>query len=306
MLASVNNLTDTFTKMGASGAKAGEDTAKSFRDAGGAIDDAKKSTDELKDSTDGVADASSKIGDNAKKSGDQIVQAVGGIIPITEQASNALNIMNQIIAQQGSLANVSLDQAKFLLTNLGALAGAQTEVLTKRIQDLEAAAEKAQEVAQQMADQASDIQDQIDEFNGNDEAIEDRRHEKSLDDIKTEAEKNNTLNTAAYQNLIKLEDQLHALKLAHIKEQQDAANTDAGSAGSGSGSSSSSSASPSSAGLAPTQQGGITLNIHLPPGTTIIGNDLNKAGEQLAAPILKQLQAIQARSRVNIITNKAA
>jgi hypothetical protein len=106
------------------------------------------------------------------------------VIAITEQASQALATMNDILSRQGTLANVSLDQAKDLLTNLGALAGAQAEVLQKRIEDLTAAAERAKEVADQMADQAASIQDQIDELNGDDTSIEDRRHQKALDDLK--------------------------------------------------------------------------------------------------------------------------
>jgi tape measure domain-containing protein len=306
VLASVNNLTDTFTKMGNSGQKAGEATAQSFRDAGGAIEDAEKATKDLKDTTDDVADAASNIGPNAKKSSDQVVQAVGGIIPITEQASNALNVMNEILTQQGTLANVSLDQAKFLLTNLGALAGAQTEILTKRIADLEAAAEKAKEVADQMADEANDIQDQIDELNGDDTSIEDRRHLKALADIKDEATKNDTLNTAAYANLVKLEDQLHQLKLQHIAEQNAAANTstDSGS-GSGSGTGSSSNATAASGGLAPSGSQVIALHIHL-ESPTLIGSDVDKAAVAFAKPILAQIQRIQANSRVDVITGKPA
>jgi len=144
--------------------------------------------------------------------------------------------MNDILSRQGTFANVSLDEAKDLLKNLSALAGAQTEVLQKRIEDLEAAAERAKEVADQMADEAASIEDQIDELNGDDTAIEDRRHLKALQDIKDEATKNNTLNTAAYNNLVKLGDQLHALKLKHIKEQQQAQNPDDVSSTNGSGS----------------------------------------------------------------------
>jgi tape measure domain-containing protein len=304
VLASVNNLTDQFNKMGESGKAAGEKTATSFRDAKGSIDDAKKSTDDLKDSTDDAADASSKIGDNVKKSGAQVIEAIGGIIPITEQASSALTQMNEIIARQGTLANVSLDQAKFLLTSLGALAGAQTEVLQKRIEDLEAAAEKAQEVADQMASQAAEIQDQIDELKGDDVSIEDRRHQKALQDAKDEAQKNNTLNTAAYQNLVKLENQLHLLKLQHIKEQQAANDSGSGSSssngtGSGNGTSNGTSSRPSnvaSSGAIPPVQ----IHFH----GDIVGTDAKSLANYLRTAMAAELKSLQAMSRVNILTGK--
>jgi hypothetical protein len=218
-------------------------------------------------------------------------------IPITEQASNALTQMNDIIARQGSLANVSLEQAKFLLTSLGALAGAQTEVLQKRIEDLEAAAEKAQQVAHHMASQAAEIQDQIDELKGDDVSIEDRRHEKALQDAKDEAQKNNTLNTAAYQNLVKLENQLHLLKLQHIKEQNAATNAASGSGSGTAGGDSGGSPTRQSSGSA---VAGVAPTVTSPCTCKVPSSAVNKLGPQIQATLMQR----QAMSRVNILTGK--
>jgi hypothetical protein len=302
VLASVNNLTDAFNKSGDAGKKSGDDTSEAYKAAQQAIDDAATAAGNLASNQSQAATATTATGKAAQKAGQQIQTAMGGVIPITEQASQALAILNDILSRQGTVANVSLEQVKFLFTNLGALAGAQTEILTKRIEDLEAAAEKAKEIATQMADQATEIQDQIDELEGNDVSIEDRRHTKALQDAKDEATKNNTLNTAAYANLVKLEDQLHTLKLQHIKEQQQASNAGSGT-GSGSGSSSSGSAPARSgaSGAIPSQV--IALHVHI-EGGTFVGNDLSKVGEQVGPSVLKFIQRVQQQSRVNVITQK--
>ncbi len=200
--------------------------------------------------------------------------------------------MNDIIGRQGSLANVSLDQAQYLLKNLGVLAGAQTEILTKRIEDLQAAAEKAKEVADKMADEASDLQDQIDEINGNNESIEDRRHQQKLDDLKSEAEADGQLNTAAYKHLIDLENQLHALKLKNIADQQAQAatsNTTASTASSSSG---------TSGGLG--GGGNVTFNVDL-SSAIVMGGNKQDLQEALARVVLPGLQAIKAKSTGNIL-----
>jgi tape measure domain-containing protein len=304
VLASVNNLTDAYTQAGTAGKKSADDTTAAYDQAKQAIDDAANAAGNLSTAQSNAAANTTATGKAAQKSGQQIVQAMGGVIPVTEQASQALATMNDILSRQGTLANVSLDQAKRLLNDLGALAGAQAEVLQKRIEELEAAAEKAKEVAAQMADEAASLQDQIDELNGDDSAIEDRRHQKALDDLKAEAIANGQLGSAAYKHLLDLENQLHDLKLKHIQEQQaaqksgDTATSSAangaskpksspgigGGGGTGSGS--------GGAGLG-TSQPTINVNFH----GTVIGGSKQDIATALAPQIVSALKQIQSQSR---------
>ena len=301
VLASVNNLTDAFTASGAAGKKAADDTTAGYKQAQQAIDDAAAAAGNLASAQSNAAASTTATGAAAQKSGQQIQKAMGGVIPITEQASNALNVLNQILNQQGTLANVSLDQAKRLLNDLGALAGAQAEVLQRRIEQLEAAAEKAKEVADQMADQAASLQDQIDELNGNDESIEDRRHQKALDDLAAEAKANNTQYTAQYKNLVALEDQLHTLKLKHIADEAKASGDT--SAGSGSASSKPSTGGIGGGGTGSSSSGGgfggqvVNLTVHVAQNGTVIGGTKKDLATAIAPEIVGAIQDIQRRSR---------
>jgi tape measure domain-containing protein len=297
VLASVLNVTDAFTKAGDAGKKAGTDTKDAFGNATDAIDQAADSVDAFGNRITSAANNAAGVGTASQKSAKQTQDAFGGIVAIGADAERAFSLMNDQLTRTGTLADVSLDEAKFLLTNLGGLAGAQTQVLVDRINELEQAAEKTRQVAEQMANEASDLQDQIDQLQGNDSAIEDRRHQQKLADLKAEAEANNTISTAAYRNLIALEDKLHDLKLANIKSEADAsaknkANSSGTSKPTANGAANDDSNTPAkSGGASATLAPSYTVNIQGP----IIGVGLTE--EQFARNIKKQLDAIAVRSR---------
>lgn len=213
-------LADALDKAGIAGKKAGEDTAQGFDKAKASIAGAGDAAQGLAGDVSAAAIAADRIGESAKTSAAAFGAGFGGVIAVTEASSRALTEMNDILGRGGTLATVWLDQAKFLLKNLGALAGAQAQVLTQRIAELEAVAQRTEETASRMRDEAASIQDQIDQLNGNESDIEDRRHAKKLADIKTEADASGTSNTAEYRKLVDLESQLHDLKLSNLQKQK--------------------------------------------------------------------------------------
>ncbi len=224
VLASVLGLTDAYKAAGDAGAKAGEDAAKGFNKSGDAAEKAKESAKGYKDAL-----------DDAKTSASAHAEVMSGIVALTSEQNMAMRALNAEIAKGYTYQTVSLGVAKQALEQLGPLLGAGEQILRQRIEALNDAAERAKQVAQDMADQAADLQDQIDQEQGKQDDIEDRRHAKKLADIKEEAELNGTLNTAAYRKLIELENELHDVKMKNIKKQADA--TSAANTGSGAGSS---------------------------------------------------------------------
>ena len=125
---------------------------------------------------------------------------------------------------------------------------------------------------------------------------------RNWNDLKAAATAANALNTQQYQKAVDDENKLHALKLKNIADQKKA--QDASSGGGSNSNTSSGSNSDSSSGsgaLTSTIVQPVELHVHL-DGAVIIGSQIDKAAEQFARPILKQLAAIQQRSRLNILT----
>jgi hypothetical protein len=134
-----------------------------------------------------------------------------------------------------------------------------------------------------------DLLDQIAQANGNEVEQEDARHKKALDDLKAEATTADGFNQQQYNKLKKLEDELHALKLKNIREQQQA---QSGTNGSGSQPS-----SPNAPTQAPTPQPtkaapGISVVVNNP--TFLSGSP--KELREFARSIKKELDAIKALS----------
>jgi hypothetical protein len=138
--------------------------------------------------------------------------------------------------------------------------------------------------------------DQIAQENGDDEASEDARHKKALQDIKDEATLDGALNVQEYNKLAKLEDELHALKLKNIKEQQKAQDTSASNSG---GTSTGNDNGGNSAGTGNTTQRGtaipgLTIDFS---GATILGGTKAGLADQLARLVLPVLKDIERSSR---------
>lgn len=75
----------------------------------------------------------------------------------------------------------------------------------------------------QFQDMASSVNDALLQEQGNQSALEDERHKKQLDDLEAAAKTANELNSDTYQKAVQQEDDLHALRMKNIAEQEAAA-----------------------------------------------------------------------------------
>ena len=299
--ASALGLQTVLITAGQAGKKAGDDTAQSFDNAKGSIDQAKDSTEEF-------GDAAKKAHDTAGQAATASGAAFGAVIALNNDQVAAMKALNEQLSRGVTYQTLDLTTAKNVLEQIGPLIGAGAQVLQQRLDDLNAAAQRAEDSAKRMADEADSIQDQIDQLTGNDTDIEDRRHENALKNIEEEAEENGTLNTAEYNRLVQLENQLHALKMANIRKEQQANGTSSGGGDNGSSvgprnGDNANSGSPSGGGdngrqptPAPNPPGqsqgapSITVTVQ----GSVIGTDPNKLGEQLARLVKPQLDRISA------------
>lgn len=208
-------LSDKLKQAGESGRRAGDETAAAFDRAKGSIEATSDASQDLAQSTTNAANAADRIGESAKAAG----ASFDSVVALTKEQIHALRQMSDEIVRSGSLQSTSLEEAKRLLESMGGLVNGHTQLLTQRINELENAALRAEQVAGRMANEAASIQDQIDQINGDDASIEDRRHERKLADLKAEAEAAGQLGTAAYLELVALENKLHDLKVSNIRKQ---------------------------------------------------------------------------------------
>jgi tape measure domain-containing protein len=186
-------------------------------------------------------------------------------------------------------------------------------------QALEAAAQRAQQLVDQVKQAndalnqlAQDTQDALDEEEGNQTAIEDRRHQKELDDLQAAAKAANQLNSQVYLQAVQQENQLHALKLKNLAAQQAAQNGGTSPTSSnGSGSSAKSNGGIGSGGSTSADNGNgsgfgglgnVTIQIVAPQGVIITSQ--SQLDELANKVILPALRSVQARSTLNIITGK--
>jgi DNA repair exonuclease SbcCD ATPase subunit len=224
VLASVLNLGDAFVKAGAAGKQAGDEAAAGFDQAKDSIDNANDAATNFGEDVSAAAIAADRIGESAKAS----AEAFGGIITLNNEQLAAQHALNEELQRSGDLRNIGLESAKNILAQIGPLIGGEAQILADHIRELEDAAKQAQETAKNMADEAAQVQDEIDQLQGNDGSIEERRHAKRLQDIKDEAEANGTVNTAAYNQLVELENKLHNLKLQNLRNEGKATSSGGG------------------------------------------------------------------------------
>jgi TP901 family phage tail tape measure protein len=159
---------------------------------------------------------------------------------------------------------------------------------------VQALADATKAAKQQFDDLAQSAQDALDEAAGNDSAIEDRRHQKQLDDLKAAAKAANELNSAEYQKAVDNENKLHDLKIQNIKDeakQKNASSNPSTSGGNSSGGSSSNGSS-SSESSNPVQR--MALDIKL-DGTALRALSVdpanaNQIAQQLLPHIVGQIQ----------------
>jgi TP901 family phage tail tape measure protein len=82
--------------------------------------------------------------------------------------------------------------------------------------------EEAKQAKDALADIGQTLADQIDELQGNQSDIENRRFKKQLQDIEDQAKLAGTLNSSEYAELVRQAKLLHELKLKQIKDEKDA------------------------------------------------------------------------------------
>jgi TP901 family phage tail tape measure protein len=260
--AASENLTDGLNQAG----EAAEKTAASVKKVGDAI--GHESGDEFSARTQAWADSLARTADAA-------ASADSAIVLLTADQLRGLREIGEQLNAGGLTLEQYEDRIQEVMTGT-------SEAIQKQIEQL--ARLKATE---------QDLLDQIAQENGDDEASEDARHKKALQDIKDEATLDGALNVQEYNKLKKLEDELHALKLKNIKEQQKArdTSTEGGGGTSTGGGNSAGTGNTTQRGTAVT---GVTVDFS---GATILGGTKEQLSDQLARLILPQLKAIAARSR---------
>lgn len=205
-----------FEAAGAAGQAAGDRVAAAFENARSEVEGATDAVRQLASDTDEVADSS----DRAATSVQAVGAAYEGALLLSAEQKTALKEINQEIFRMGDLQSLSLDRAKQLLQSLGNLSIAQADALRQRINELQAVADRAQQVADNMAREADALQDQIDQLRGNEADVEERRHERRLEELRAEAEAAGQLNTAEYNRVVQLEKELHELRTNNLREQE--------------------------------------------------------------------------------------
>jgi tape measure domain-containing protein len=97
-----------------------------------------------------------------------------------------------------------------------------SSALDAAAQKVEQLKERAVEAKQELSDMASSIQDQIDQANGDQVSIEQRRFENQLKQIKDLAEQSGTLNSEEYRKAVERAKELHDINLRNIRDEADA------------------------------------------------------------------------------------
>lgn len=206
-----------------------------------------------------LSESAAKAFDDAFKNASRAFTSIGaglGFDSIRDAMRSAQQEVEQSIAnQRAQLASLIGDLTIYAETGQGAFAGvaasaeastARLDGLTVAVQDgtssfnllgsqdlqqLQAAIDRAREKTEELKRQADDAtqsllemarstQDEIDQALGNQDAIEQRRHEQRLQQIKQEAELAGAAGTAAAQEAIANENLLHAIKMENIRKEQ--------------------------------------------------------------------------------------
>jgi hypothetical protein len=259
-----------------------------------------------------LAAAQQATTDKINQQRDALKLTVAGFTNLGEAGGEALTTIGG--TGIASLANLEkMDAALKAGTYDAGLLGQQElqplqEAIEAAITKTQALIDAAQQAQQQFSDLGSQLQDDLDSAAGNNEAVEDRRYQKQLDDLKAAAQAAGKLNSEQYDTDVANAKALHALKLQQIEQQaaaQQAANAGDSSAGvaaaaDGSSTSSSSSSSggssgalPSSTGTASKSNGAALQPIHI----FVDGQQQTQAGSlqgtSAAAQVIAELRRAQ-------------
>jgi hypothetical protein len=212
--AALLGVADAATKAGTAGKEAGADLTEGLSQAGDAAEKTATSMKKVGDaigheSGDEFSARTQAWADSLAKTADAAANADNAIVLLTADQLRGLREIGQELQSGGLTLEQYEERVQEAMTGT-------SEAIQRQIDQL--AKLKATE---------QDLLDQIAQENGDDEASEDARHKKALDDIKAEATLDGALNVQQYEKLKKLEDQLHELKLKHIEEQRQAQDTTA-------------------------------------------------------------------------------
>lgn len=234
-----------------------------------------------KQTTDQIADQRSQLQAEITDINNVGTSSASGFGQFGTSADAAAAKMKSLVAD---IQNGTYDAGLLGQADLAPLQQALQEAI-QRTQQLADAAQQAKDQFSSLGDQ---LQDDLDSAAGNDTAVEDRRFQKQLADLKAAAQAAGELNSAQYRQDVQNANDLHALKLKQIQEQQDAQNGTTSSGGGSSPSSpggigsGSSGSNGGGAGLGGLQQ----VNIHIngqPQDATILTDD---AGTQLLKSLI--------------------
>lgn len=279
-------LTDLLQKAGLAGEDAGNKTADSFSRAADSMDRAGDSAKKLSDSTSNVAQGFDALAASAR-----------GVSAASNDAGVAIGFMTQAAADQikGITAVNGLNAAFLRYSD-------QIFATSQALDAFIAKQQKAAEVARQAAQEIADAQQALLEAQGDQGAIEDQRHKQRLDDLKTEFQTNGTLTRAQYQQLVDLENKLHALKLQHIDDEATASGDATPSRSNGGGLNNpappappapeSPGPAPAPDNVVPLRPQAATINIEIPVSGSIIGGTPSQLAEALARLIQPQLDRL--------------
>lgn len=179
------------------------------------------------------------------------------------------------------------------------LAGLQSALDAAR-QKVEAVAQATLDAKAKLGDMAKQLRDQLLQEQGDQAALEEERHKQKLDDLLAEAKLAGDINSADYQQAVQLEDQLHALKMQKIQDEQARQQSQAqSSTGTGSGGTHASSNNGSS-----TNGGSVSRSTSSAVGTAQVNHtvDINFNGTvplSLTEPLINEIgyQVIQQLKR---------
>lgn len=299
---------DAFKARGSGLLAALDDGIKTVREGfAGISDDAAKAFDaSFKDFFD--------LGNSSTGTGaDRVMKALADATAATnKKLAESHTLLDSMIADVNSVGSASKDAFGNLLAGVGDSVGG-LEALKRQLEDGEvkvgllgkadlspllSAIDAAISRAQQLADKANaardafagigqSLQDELDQANGNQEAIEDRRFKKQLDDIKKAAIEAGLFNTEQYAKDVQNATLLHRLRLKQIEDEQKAKN--------GGGNSGGAPAAPSAPGGGRVVEGGnvfnITNHLHMENSTNADG-----AEKKIADFVLKDFIARQKKN----------
>lgn len=236
----------------------------------------------------GTTDLTKSMGDlrNAVDTGSGIVSFFQALEEVQTRTQAKIDDQRQSLADQiglldqlgaagqknfglmGDSASTVLDNLERMKDNIAAgntgfdLLGNQElgplqQALDSAIQRTQQLADAAKAAEQQYQSLAQSIHDSLLQEQGNQSAIEDERHQKQLTDLKAAAEAANALNSQSYQQAVQEENELHALKMKNLADQDAAAKKSSSSSSSPSPTPSPGSPTPAPA---PSQPSGPTNN----------------------------------------------